>query len=117
MARGFVAVCGISIIVRHPVPSRAGSPSRGHPDFRVGGRIFMTLWPGDKRAVVKLPPADQQALVQMDPDAFSLGGWSHQGWTNIRLARVNAAQLRLIAQAAWRNVASKKLLALHPPAA
>ena len=86
----------------------------GHPDFRVGGRIFMTLRPADRRAVVKLQLADQHALVQMDPDAFSLGGWSHQGWTSVQLARVNAAQLRALADAAWRNVAPKRLLDQHP---
>jgi hypothetical protein len=50
----------------------------------------------------------------MDPEAFSLGGWAHQGWTSVRLARVNAAQLRVLAGAAWRNVATKRLLDLHP---
>jgi len=95
-------------------PEAVEGAHMGHPDFRVGGKIFMTLWPADKHAVVKLPVADQQALVQMDPDAFSLGGWAHQGWTSIRLGRVNTAQLRVIAHAAWRNVASKPLLARHP---
>lgn len=88
----------------------------GHPDFRVRGRIFMTLWPAQKRAVVKLPVADQHALVQMDPEAFSLGGWSHQGWTNVQLARVNTAQLRVLADAAWRNVAPPALVDRHPAA-
>ena len=96
-------------------PESVEGAHHGHPDFRVGGRIFMTLWPADKRAVVKLPIADQQALVQMDPEAFSLGGWSHQGWTNVALACVNAGQLRLLAEAAWRNVAPRKLAANHPP--
>ncbi len=94
-------------------PEAVEGAHMGHPDFRVGGKIFMTLWPADRRAVVKLPIADQQALVQMDPDAFSLGGWSHQGWTGVQLARINAGQLRLLANAAWRNVAPRKLLDLH----
>ncbi len=91
-------------------PEAVEGSHMGHPDFRVAGKIFMTLWPAQKGAVVKLPPADQQALVQMDPEAFSLGGWSHQGWTRVQLARVNAGQLRLLAQAAWRNVAPRRLL-------
>ena len=96
-------------------PEAVEGAHQGHPDFRVGGKIFMTLWPSDRRAVVKLPLADQQALVQMDPEAFSLGGWAHQGWTGVRLARVNTAQLRLLASAAWRNVAPKRLLDRLPP--
>ncbi|NJD87580.1 MAG: MmcQ/YjbR family DNA-binding protein [Betaproteobacteria bacterium] len=94
-------------------PEAVEGAHMGHPDFRVGGKIFMTLWPAERRAVVKLPIADQQALVQMDPEAFSLGGWSHQGWTGVQLARVNAGQLRLLASAAWRNVAPRRLLDLH----
>ncbi len=31
----------------------------------------------------------------------------------MQLARVNAGQLRLLASAAWRNVAPRKLLDLH----
>jgi hypothetical protein len=98
-------------------PEAVEGSHQGHPDFRVGGRIFMTLWPGQRRAVVKLAPADQQALAQMDPAAFSIGGWAHQGWTQVNLAQVNAAQLRALADAAWRTVATKKLLERHPPAA
>jgi hypothetical protein len=80
-----------------------------HPDFRVNGKIFATLLPRQARAVVKLSPADQSALVQMDPDAFSLNAWSHQGFTNVDLKRVGAARLRSVVEAAWRNVAPKKL--------
>ena len=97
-------------------PEAVEGAHMGHPDFRVGGKIFMTLWSADKRAVVKLPVADQHALVQMDPDAFTLGGWAHQGWTCVHLGRVNTAQLRVLANAAWRNVASKRLLDRHPTA-
>ncbi|MBL0143712.1 MAG: MmcQ/YjbR family DNA-binding protein [Betaproteobacteria bacterium] len=96
-------------------PEAVEGAHMGHPDFRVSGKIFMTLWPADKRAVMKLAPADQQALVQMDPEAFSVGSWGRLGFTQVNLPRVNAAQLRALADAAWRNVASKKLLDAHPP--
>ncbi|MBK6980742.1 MAG: MmcQ/YjbR family DNA-binding protein [Betaproteobacteria bacterium] len=95
-------------------PEAVEGAHMGHPDFRVGGKIFMTLWPDKKRAVLKLPLADQQALVQMDPEAFSIGSWGRQGFTLVDLARVNAAQLRVLADAAWRTVASKDLLERHP---
>jgi len=95
-------------------PGAVEGAHMGHPDFRVGGKIFMTLWPAKKRAVLKLPMADQQALVQMDPDAFSVGSWGRQGFTLVDLARVNAAQLRVLADAAWRTVAPKRLVDEHP---
>jgi hypothetical protein len=95
-------------------PEAVEASHHGHPDFRVGGKVFMTLWPAERRAVVKLPVADQQALAQMDPEAFGIGGWAHQGWTSVQLAKVNVAQLRALADAAWRNVAPPRLLEKHP---
>ncbi|HQZ45268.1 MAG TPA: MmcQ/YjbR family DNA-binding protein [Usitatibacteraceae bacterium] len=95
-------------------PEAVEGAHMGHPDFRVGGRIFMTLWPDKKRVVLKLPLADQQALVQMDPEAFSVGSWGRQGYTLVDLARVNAAQLRVLADAAWRTVASRRLQEQYP---
>lgn len=83
----------------------------GHPDFRINGRIFATLWPDQSTAVVKLPLADQAALVQMDPDAFSLNAWSYQGATTVHLKHIKLAQFRNVVQAAWRTVAPKKLVA------
>ena len=83
----------------------------GHPDFRVNGKIFATLWPDQSTAVVKLPLADQAALVQMDPDAFSLNAWSYQGATTVHLKHIALVQFRKVVQAAWRNVAPKRLVA------
>jgi hypothetical protein len=83
----------------------------GHPDFRVGGKIFATLWPDRKVAVVKLSAADQTGALQMDPDALSLKFWGKSPYLEVDLGRANAALLRALAQAAWRNAAPKKLLA------
>lgn len=96
------------------LPEAVEGAHMGHPDFRVGGKIFMTLWPAKKRAVLKLPAADRHALAQMDPEAFSAGSWGRQGYTLVNLPRVNAAQLRVLAYAAWRTVAPKRLLDGHP---
>lgn len=88
----------------------------GHPDFRVNGKIFATLWPEEFKAVLKLPIADQAALIQMDPDAFSLNAWSHIGAIEVHLRHVNATRLRTLVDAAWRNVAPKRMLAEHAAA-
>jgi hypothetical protein len=84
---------------------------QGHPDFRVNGKIFATLQPGESTAVVKLSLADQAAVVQMDPKAFSLNAWSYQGATTVHLKHIRLTQFRTVVKAAWRNVAPKKLLA------
>jgi hypothetical protein len=81
----------------------------GHPDFRVGGRIFATLQPARKIAVVMLSPADQAAAVQMNPEALTQKYWGKKGYVEVNLQRANSALLRALAQAAWRNVAPRKL--------
>ena len=35
----------------------------GHPDFRVAGKIFATLGPGEAWGMVKLTPAQQSATT------------------------------------------------------
>ncbi len=40
----------------------------GHPDFRVGGKIFATLWPGDEWGMVKLTPEQQGEFMVAEPD-------------------------------------------------
>jgi hypothetical protein len=88
----------------------------GHPDFRVREKIFATLWPGEKRAVVKLTREDQADLIKTDPKAFSLTAWTQQGWTSVHLEHVSAAQFRCLLDTAWRLVAPKKLVAKHDAA-
>ena len=80
-----------------------------HPDFRVCGKIFATLAPGRPISVVKLTLADQGALLQSFPEAFSLNGWSQHGWTNVHLKQVSTAQFRDLVRKAWRLVAPAKL--------
>jgi hypothetical protein len=54
----------------------------GHPDFRVGGKIFATLgYPDERWAMVKLTPEQQEAFVAADPVTFVpvKGGWGRAG--------------------------------------
>ncbi len=83
----------------------------GHPDFRVGGKIFATLWPVEKRAVVKLTPGDQALRLDMEPDVFypANGAWGKSGWTNIMLERAEESSVASALQAAWLCVAPQKL--------
>ncbi len=86
----------------------------GHPDFRVRGRIFATLGhPDDGHAMVKLTPAQQEALLRAEPDVFAPvpGAWGRGGATHVRLRAARVASLRLALAAAWRNVAPRALVA------
>lgn len=82
----------------------------GHPDFRVGGKIFATLWPTKHIAVVKLSIADQTGALQVNPEALTLKYWGKSPYLEVNLPKANVALLRALAQAAWRNTAPKKLL-------
>ncbi len=97
------------------MPEAEEKGHQGHPDFRVRNRIFMTLWPDENRVVLKVPVADQTALVAADPDTFGLPGWAHQGWTGVRLDRVDPDRFRELVAAAWRHVAGPRLAAVRTP--
>ena len=87
----------------------------GHPDFRVGGKIFATAGRIDGRAVLKFTRDQQQMLCEAEPDMFQPveGGWGRQGWTNFILAKADPKTARSALWMAWRNTAPKKLLKAH----
>ena len=85
----------------------------GHPDFRVGRRVFATLgYPDRSWGMVKLNPEQQQIVTDAEPDIFLRvpGGWGRRGATNVRLASADATTLRSALAFAWGNVAPKSLV-------
>jgi hypothetical protein len=52
------------------LPEALEGAHMGHPDFRVGGKIFATLWVDEDRAVLKLTPDQQDVMVECEPDVF-----------------------------------------------
>ena len=85
----------------------------GHPDFRVGGKIFATLWRDEERVVVKLTPELQAVLTEAEPNIFEpiSGSWGRRGWTNVDLAEADEETLRGALMNAWRTVAPPGLVA------
>lgn len=70
------------------LPEVSEASHMGHPDFRVGGRIFATLGhPRSGWGMVSLTPDQQELLVRAQPAAFApvKGGWGRAGATNVRL--------------------------------
>lgn len=86
----------------------------GHPDFRVRGKIFATLFTrnAEQLGMVKLSPAEQRQFMATDPDAFEpcSGAWGRRGATQVRLDAVDAQTLRSALHCAWLNTAPKGLL-------
>ena len=94
------------------LPETCESAHFGRPDFRVRGKVFATLWPNDKMAVVKLDPGEQQLRIEADPHVFAPvpGGWGQRGWTILDLGASDEATLRSALLAAWTSVAPKRLV-------
>ena|SRR6266404_8608103 len=79
------------------MPGASESAHMGHPDFRVGGKIFATLgYTNEESGVIMLSPDEQERLVRAYPAIFMLikGAWGRQGSTQVNLEAVDAATLR-----------------------
>ena len=88
----------------------------GHPDFRVGGKIFATLgYPDEQWGTLKLTPEQQEAVVASEPRVFVVvkGEWGRRGATGVCLREARTKSLRVALGVAWRNVAPAKLAARH----
>jgi hypothetical protein len=84
-----------------------------HPDFRVAGKVFATLGYPDKMCgMVKLTPEEQHYFCKDDPEVFVpvKGAWGRRGATSVVLKAAKKDALRKAIQAAWRNVAPKRLM-------
>ena len=91
----------------------------GRPSFRVRNKIFVTRWPDEQRAVLKLSRDDQSALVQLDPEVFAPvpGTWGEQGSTNVQLDLIERDMFQQVLYSAWRQVAPKRLIAAYAESA
>jgi hypothetical protein len=93
-------------------PEAVESAHMGHPDFRVGGKIFATLGPCGSWGMAKLTPDQQALFLRTSPAAFTpaSGAWGRKGATLVTLAAADEPTVRQALTAAWRNTAPKRLL-------
>lgn len=90
------------------LPEAVESSHMGHPDFRVGGKIFASL-PADGASVsLKTTPADLDALVVADPAAYR-AIWGGQ-YLGVQLAHAKRDALKALIADSWALVAPKRLL-------
>ena len=83
----------------------------GHPDFRVGGKIFATLHAPEKGAgAVMLLPEQQELAMEAEPAAFSpaAGAWGRGGSTVVALDAVSDEWLERTLDWAWAKRAPRK---------
>ena len=91
------------------LPEASESAHVGHPDFRVGGKIFASLgYPDDEFGVVMLSPEQQGKFVRKNRESFTPvnGAWGRRGSTKIRLEAVDAETMRSAITTAWLRIAA-----------
>ncbi|HEX6307744.1 MAG TPA: MmcQ/YjbR family DNA-binding protein [Longimicrobiales bacterium] len=100
-------------------PEATESSHHGHPDFRVGGKIFATLgYPDASCGVVMLTPDDQAFYMKIAGNGFTpaKGEWGRKGSTVVTLRSVKRSMVRAALEAAWQRRAPKRLLKEQPEA-
>ena len=96
------------------LPEASEAAHMNHPDFRVGGKIFATLGPGEVWGMVKLTPQQQALFVRTEPNVFQPfnGAWGRRGCTKVCLEAATEPAVRQALDDAWRNTAPKRLVQL-----
>ncbi len=84
----------------------------GRPSFRVKKKIFLTLWPTENQAVLKLSRIDQSVFMEYNSSVFYPvdNKWGGQGWTCVNLKKVRKDMFKDALQLAWKEVAPKSLV-------
>ena len=96
------------------LPDVEEKPHFERSSFRVKGKIFLTLHPGGKPAMVKLSAADQSVFSLSKVYWPVPGFWGRQGATFVDLKKVSKSMFLDSLHQAWITVAPKKLRAAHP---
>jgi hypothetical protein len=82
--------------------------------FRVRDKIFVVMGQDGATASVKATLEVQQALVTSEPETFSVSHYTGRfGWTTVRLAGIEADELRDLVEDAWRRTAPKRMVAAY----
>lgn len=91
------------------LPGVEEQPHFNQPSFRVKKKVFATLHPAEKRAVLKLSPTDQSVFADYNRAVFHPveGRWGAQGWTEVELKAVKKEVFREALLSAWLQVAPK----------
>jgi hypothetical protein len=90
------------------LPGAIESSHMNHPDFRVNGKIFATLYKDN--GVVLLTPDQQDILVESHPKVFSpaSGDWGRRGSTTVHLDVADERAVKRALRTAWSNKRNRK---------
>ena len=92
------------------LPEAVELDHHGRPSFRVGGKIFATLW-NEHRMNVMLDEGGILTAVESAPDACEKVWWGKRlAAVGVTLARVDRDYLSDLLADAWEHKAPKRLL-------
>jgi hypothetical protein len=92
------------------LPEAVELDHHGRPSFRVGGKIFATLW-NDGRMNVMLDEGGILTAVESAPDACEKVWWGRRlAAVGVTLARTDREVLRELLTDAWEQRAPKRLM-------
>lgn len=92
------------------MPEAVEQDHHGRPSFRVGGKIFATLWSGDRMNVM-LDEGGIRNAVETTPDLCEQVWWGKRlSAVGVTLSRVDHDFLRNLLEDAWESKAPKRLV-------
>jgi hypothetical protein len=92
------------------LPEAVEQDHHGRPSFRVGGKIFATLW-SDERMNVMLDEGGILTAVEALPDVCEAVWWGRRlAAVGVALPQVEPERLRALLEDAWEGKAPKRLL-------
>lgn len=85
---------------------------RGRVKFRIGRIVYLSLSRDGSTMGFAFPKEWRDALVEAEPDKFSLPSQSdlRYHWVHVRLAAIDAAEMRELVEEAWAFTAPKRVV-------
>jgi hypothetical protein len=95
------------------LPRTTEAVVRGRVKFRVGQIVYLAFSHDETVMGFAFPKEWREALVESDPDKFMLPSESDMrfNWVQVRLAAIDAAEMRELVLDAWGMVVPKRVAA------
>jgi hypothetical protein len=94
------------------LPRSSEAVVRGRLKFRIGRIVYLAFSRDGKVMGFAFPKEWRGALVEAEPEKFSLPGQSdlRYNWVDVRLAAIDADEMRELVEDAWAFVVPKRVV-------
>lgn len=88
---------------------------RDRVKFRIGSIVYLAFSRDETVMGFAFPKEEREALVASEPDKFMMPSTSdlRYHWVHVRLAAIDATEMRELVLDAWRMVAPKRVVAAY----